>query len=168
MGFNLYGIDDDENLLLLAEFEADSEDEVINPAMVLDTFLDEAGDDVEQYDNYVGLNLDDGTFVVMNVTDHEPVNTRRAIEVMTADDDEEEDEPAPKKRRGRPPGTKNKPKVEVVEEDDEDEDEETPVPKRRGRPPGTKNKPGAKKPGPKAKSNKKKSGGIKKNPASEE
>lgn len=39
-------------------------------------------------------------------------------------------EDAPVKKRGRPPGSKNKPKVE-----------ETPAPKRRGRPPGSKNKP---------------------------
>lgn len=165
MSFNLYGVDDDENLILLAEIETDGED--VNPAIILDMFLDAADEDTTEYDTYAGIDLDQGSVVIMSVPDHEPVQTRRNIEVMTADDDDDEGEPAPApKRRGRPPGKKNAIKIDEVPVDDDEEDE-APAPKRRGRPPGSKNKPGAKKPGPKAKSNKK-SGGIKKNAASEE
>lgn len=171
MAFNLYGVDNDDNLMLLAETDTDGED--YNPALILDMFLDEAGDDFDEYEQYVGIDLNEATVVVMAVPDHESVNTRRNIQVMAAGDDEDEETPAPKKR-GRPPGKKNTIKVDEVPvdedgEDDKVEEEET-APKKRGRPAGSKNKPGAKKPGPKGKaaSIKTKSSGIKTNNASEE
>jgi hypothetical protein len=165
MTFNLYGVDNDDNLMLLAEIDTGGEE--FNPALILDMFLDQAGDDYDEYEQYAGIDLDEGTVVVMAVPDHESVNTRRNIEVMTADDEVEEEKPAPKKR-GRPPAKKNTIKVDEVPV--EDDEEEKPAPKKRGRPAGSKNKADAKKPGPKSKaaSSKAKSSGIKTNSASEE
>jgi hypothetical protein len=155
MSVALYKPDEEGNLLFLAE-----DDESDNPVLTLDEFLLEADEEdrVELYLALVGdAEEDEGAVaVVLEVDLDEPVGPRHAITASANFDDTETSEPAPKKR-GRP----RKETVEV--------EEETPAPKRRGRPPGSKNKPGAKKPGPKPGSAKKKKRvGVKSNPASEE
>jgi hypothetical protein len=155
MSVALYKPDEEGNLLFLAE-----DDESDNPVMTLDEFLLEADDEdrVELYLALVGDAEDDegAVAVALEVDLDEPVGPRHAItSSANFGNAEVADKPAPKKR-GRP-------RKEVVEE------EETSTPKRRGRPPGSKNKPGAKKPGPKPGSAKKKKRvGLKSNPASEE
>lgn len=123
MSVNLYTPDEEGNLLLLAEFEGDTPED---PAIVVDMFLDEA-ENSDDTDDFCVIDLDEGTVVVVHVDSHEVDKPRRSISVYSADDEVEEtpkkspksasksdsaekddDEEAPK-RRGRPPGTKNKP-----------------------------------------------------------
>lgn len=74
--------------------------------------------------------LDDDTVRV--IADEEaPIQPRHKITVRGGASNDEDEAPAPK-RRGRPPGSKNK--AASAEEDD------APAPRRRGRPPGSKNK----------------------------